>query len=323
MIKRQKLEIVLNIIFGISSLIGCITTIVFTYFAYRNKANASYDEIIITLGTTTTIFTLVFVASSFYYIYKLSKTYTIEIENVILIDKIKNSEIIIKNTSEYLNNLSYYQRQILHKFDSFLEDKNKDEKGLKKITEDFMQFLSTFTSNLQSYFTLVTTDNCAITIKIVKDNKVKTFYRDSISYRSRKSSDINLDGSNFIYKISDNFAFHVITSSDYKAVSYFSNDLKSNKEYYNRNPLWKDLYNATAVVPISLNIGDCKSEMLGFLCVDNFNGNLSHKAIEGFLCSSSSLLYNIFSKFEKIVNFANQNNIKNGTVKYFNDWSYS
>lgn len=322
--KKQRIEVIFNLIFGIASIIGCSTTIVFTYMAYsKTDTSATAEAAIVTLGVVTILFTILFVISSFYYIYKLSKVYSLEVENDTIKSQISDYEIKTKATSDYIYNLSYYQRQILHKLNVFLEKDKKSMKELNTIFEDLRQFFSTFTTNLQSYFTLVTADNCAITIKIVKDKKVKTFFRDAISCQARKRSDINLDGTPFIYKVSDNFAFRVITSHDYREVSYFNNDLKCDKEYENINVKWQELYNSTAVVPISLNMGDYKSEVLGFLCVDNFKGNLSHKAIEGFLCSSASLLYSVFYKLEKIITFANQNDITNDTVTLFNDWNNS
>lgn len=322
MFKKHKIENFLNLIFGIASLLGFIIAVVVLFFSYDQSESEKYIKtIIVILGITTATFTLGFISMSFYYINRLSFLNEAENEVEILKDKIRNSEIIIKNTSEYINNITYYQRQILSKFDDLLEKGVINEDNIKKLTEDFTQFLSTFTANLQSYFTLVTSDNCAITVKIVKNKKVKTFYRDSISYRSRRQTDKNTDGSDFIYNISDNYAFDVITSPDFKECSYFCNNLRENPDYKNLNDRWKNFYNATAVVPISLNIGDYKDNILGFLCVDNFNGNLSLKAVEGFLYSSSSIIYNVLVKFEKIATFANHNNIMNDSIQKFSNWS--
>lgn len=322
--RKQKFDNFLSVIFGICSVIGLGINIIFTYVAYKNESTTSYREIILSLGFSTIILTLVFVIVSYYYLRKLSELTNLNNEINDTINKNKRNEILIKNTSEIINNLAYYQRHIINKMDYFLENTSTaNQETVKKISDDFKKFLSTFTSNLQTHFTLLTSDNCAITIKVVKDGKIKTFHRDAINYRLRKNADTSVDGKDVIYRIQDNFAFLVIHSKDYKETYYFCDDLKNDKQYFNTNPHWRNFYNATVVAPISINIGKLKNELLGFLCVDNFNGNLAQKPVEGILNASSALLFPVFHKYEKISTFANSKNYLDGRIQFFTYWGNS
>ena len=319
---KQKLENFQTVFFGLANLAAVALSIVVMIKSLGHVNDNQFPELTLTLGISNIILTIVFVVASFYYLRKLSDLTNLKNDIDSAIDKNKRNEILLKNTSELISNLAYYQRHILNKMDYFLDNPNEaNQDKVTKISNDSKKFLSTFMANIHPYFTLSTNDNCAITIKIVKDGKVKTFFRDAISYTLRKKSDTTIDGKDFIYDLNENFAFFVIYSKDYKDDYYFCDDLKNDKQYYNRNPHWQKFYNATAVAPISINIGELKKDILGFLCVDNFNGNLGQKPVESILNACSALLFPVLYKYEKISNFANLNNYKDGRIAFFRNWN--
>lgn len=87
----KKFENFLNVIFGLASLLGLFITIAFTWVAYRNESNVSYKEIILTLGISTSLLTLVFVLVSQYYLRKLSALNNLQTEISANIEKNKHN----------------------------------------------------------------------------------------------------------------------------------------------------------------------------------------------------------------------------------------
>jgi len=344
----------LNIYFGIASLLGLIFNVGFIAFSIYNNKFTSDKEIFITLGSSVLILSIafiIFVTHYSKYFKKLNKhyierheeleseyskkyneldsNYNIELKaladlpskNSFLIERIKTHELILKSNAEYIHNILHNYRNTLFKIDESYSNLNSlsDEEIIESINI-FERYLTTLTTNLQSYFTQLTDDKCSVTIKLIKDKKVKTCYRDPISYRSRKSSDRKINGDVFVYETTDNYAFHIISSNDYPATFYICDDMRKDKDYFNINKNWENLYYATAVVSISSGINKRGREILGFLCVDNFKGNLKQSAVEGFMSGVGDMLFNLFKKFDLIINFAKQKNIDDERVRFYTTW---
>ena len=177
------------------------------------------------------------------------------------------------------------------------------------------------------YFSSITQDRCATCIKILNEQgKIQTFFRDPISHRSRKKSDYNQDGTRFIYKLADNYAFDIITDEKFKQTTFICDNLKDFKEYKNTNPSWQKCYNACAVVPIQTRLlgtqgGGNKHHLLGFICVDNFKGGFESSEVKDLLSGYGDILYNVFVKYDKIVYTGATKGVTNERVKIYTCWN--
>lgn len=292
------------------------------------KSPEESKDVIITLSITIGLISICFVIYMIHYSSKVFRLEKLLDDNVKQAKIIRKSEIMRKTTADHLSNMSYYNSKILMEMDANLSNKDTpDFIDVDNLCTKLHQYLSIFTTHLQSYFTLLTGDNSAITIKLVHQNdngvfQVKTLYRDAISYNKRRESDIDSMGKDDIYDVTQNFAFQVIASKDFKDKSYVSDDLRNNPQYSNKNPKWQNYYNATAVVPIGILQGD-PYILIGFLCVDNFKGNLNNSLTIGYLEDSASALLPILIKFDKLTNFAPLNTCTHEIIKKFTDWGHS
>lgn len=323
---NNTLEKTLNVIFGISSVIGLLLTISGTAFLIWHKDKIDINNVLLSLVFNSIGLTLVFIIASRHFIKNLDSIKTVDYENKGLKIQIKDNEIFAKNTAEYFFNLMEYTQKISYTLDKANEKtvtSSLSKEDLNGVYDDVHSFMQTFSSNLHSYFTLRTKDNCAITIKIVNSkNKIKTFFRDPISYNKRRQSDFE-NGTEVVMDIKNNFGFLVITSNDYRESYYCNDNLYDDKNYKNGNPNWKELYRATAIAPITNCQNESNKKILGFVCVDNFNGGLSHQAIIDFLSGASLMIYPIFEKFDKLSQYAKINNITHDRFKKYADWSNS
>lgn len=177
----------------------------------------------------------------------------------------------------------------------------------ERTNEMFYLFLL---NNIKTIFDILTDDKCSACIKILEEGDseneimVRTFMRDSGSYRERKSSDKSICQ----YPYYENTAFKRIFSPDIPDGYYASDDLASERTYINMNKNWRKYYNATLVCPIRLeSISDRKLvlneySVIGFICIDNFKGGLNNHTSVQLLAAISDSLYNHFSLFNELKN---------------------
>jgi len=316
---------------GLSSIISLSLTIVFTYYALTNKQFADFKEIIALLSVTVMALLISTIFLFVYYFKQVDKLKEMPYQVYKMRIESRNKDIKIQNSASYFHTISHYYRNLIYEFENYLSrygELKKDD--VDELLIHFDKFLNTFTSNLQSFMTLYTNDSCAVTIKIVnyspsKEKLVKTFYRDPIHYRKRKKSDKGIDNSDVIHNVNDNTAFKIIASPKYKDTTFLCDDLKSLWEsgvYENRTQGWMQLYNACAIVPINKRLPDNERNIVGFLCVDNFSGNLANSPAENYLCAVADMLYNVFVQFEKIVILANKLGVNNVRAKAYANWDF-
>lgn len=319
---------IFGVISGFASILGLGMSIALTYMALTSDIKTEFREIIVILSISTTILLLSVVFLFVYYFREVDKLSTLPRENLALKLNLKRNEILVKNTSEYYHNVAHYYRNLILQVEEVI--KTPDDEKLKHTLELFDKFLNTFTSNMHSFITLFSGDNCAVTVKITKYDSdgrclIKTFYRDPISYRKRKRSDYLPNAEMKVYDVEDNTAFKVISNPMWKNTTYLCDDLKEKwkkGEYENKTYGWMNLYNATAVIPIAKRIDQENKKILGFLCVDNFAGNLANATVENFLSSMADILYPLFEKFETVAIISNERGIFNERAKAFTNWNY-
>lgn len=340
---------IVGYVFGIASLLGFVISFyglssVLYKFEAANDAITFLDQLkdVYIILALCVLALIVFSAFLIFY-YSNRITYfnalldDLPIENEVLSDQVR--ELVFENVivADMCHNILHYYRNILASLDYTIrryqtEPDNLTKEDCNKILRAFDSFLQTLLTNISHYFGHLTNDKCASCIKIINsDHKIKTFYRDPISYRLRKISDYISDGRHFIYHVSDNFAFDVIIDDKFKQTTYICDDLKQAKSqgmYKNINQDWEKYYNACAVVPIRIRSspsdepGD-QAKHLGFLCVDNFKGGFETRETKDFLSGFGDILYNLLEKYDQIVSLALEKGIENERLRAYTDWSAS
>jgi hypothetical protein len=152
------------------------------------------------------------------------------------------------------------------------------------------EFLVYMMANIKEIFDITSSDNsCAVCVKLLQGNDVRTLVRDSVSERPRSQT----DGAR-VFDYRRNTAFRTILDSNFKDSVYRSNDLQ-NEIYENANLNWRKLYNATLVVPIRILLNEETNEarVIGFICVDNFKGGFTRTSVD-LLASFSDLLFHMW-----------------------------
>lgn len=337
-------------IFGFCSFLGFVWTIV-TVNKTLNKIEPIkdqiqfYDEfstIFLTLCGSIlglVIFFIFLVLYSSRKIRQLSTALmTLPLENRQLKQDINSQIFTNKSITDCMHNILHYYRNILYQIDHLL-GQNKtspdtcDKADFNTVYWAFDRFLLTLLANLSTCFNSITQDRCAACIKIInEEGRVRTFFRDPVSYRHRKKSDYNQDGTPFIYKVSDNSAFNRIIDTTVKKTTFFCDDLirleQSEEEYVNRNTEWRKLYKACAVVPIQSRFFNSKridnqSRVLGFLCVDNLKGGFETREVKDFLSGFGDILYNAFIKYGELAPIAVSKGVTNGRLQLYTHWNDS
>lgn len=310
----------LNVIFGIVGLFGLGLSIALFASSYSENGAPNSGEIFFALSLSIVFLSITLVAAYFYYLKELRKLNDLPSLNDGLVKDNIHYEVLLNSSAEILHNITHYYRNTLYIFDRILDQNDNPEDKLDDAINYFYSFINTFTSNVQSYFSAYTKDKCAVTVKLVKGDVVKTFYRDSISYRSRKKNDIDSQGNIKLSKINENSDFYSIMNKDLKETTFLCNNLQSHESYFNSNSDYLKYYNACAVVPISRNSRNNILHVIGFLCVDNFKGRFTNQHVENFLCGLSDSLYNLFLKYEQIINLTDSKGISNEKITKFLYW---
>lgn len=312
-------------IYGIATVIALAIAIVTGFLVHYGKIKVELQSLNLLLICVITMFLFVFLLSYVYYHKNLRALNELPLKNHILNNYCEQQEITILRQTECCHNILSYFRNLMDDIDKYLEGGQfTDFWQFARIIDDFRKFLEIVTSHLQSYYTLITSDNCSITIKLFdRNHKVKTYWRDMVNLRKRAIT----DGNNFgAFDIEDNTAIKYIMDSGFYDSFFVCDHLDEEfKIHKYKNPhQWEKHYNATAVVPICRSYNQTqKRNIIGFLCVDNFKGGLTHAAIYEFLFFVADLLYNPFIKLNKLVGIANSQNFQHEEVKKYNNGNFS
>ncbi len=325
-------RITLDFIFGLSSLIGLIITLVVTGVSIlggEDTLGIGALGIICALAATNVFLSVILASQS----KKISALDLINIKRYLsgLRDKrrIKESREIAHAISKAAHDINDQMRdRIVEIFNINSELSSSSGEGLfhqrsyidgmlKSVRRKNELFHLFVVNNVRDVFNVISKDECSVCIKILAlddiDNKgssqdilVRTYMRDTNSYRSRKRSDDKI----FEYSYYENTAFKEILSADNDSSYYVSDDLLSENTYVNLNVNWKKSYNATLVAPIRYALGQPATDyaVLGFVCIDNKKGGLSDGYCIDFLASVSDLLYShfvllngLFDEFENYI----------------------
>lgn len=301
--------------------------IYFTYRAYVGIEDEDLKTVIITLLIAFITLMITFIVVSRYFVIQLKKNkdyktlYTIEQRTL------KDQVLTNKYKSDCLHNIAHYYRNCMKNLDlksDKVELLSKEEKQKIITRVDF--FLVVLTSNLQNYFSFVTGDNCSITIKLASRDKKHfvTFFRDPINFNKRRKA-YNREER---YLIKNDSALSIITNPAFENTYFYADNLQNlnigNSPYKNSNPMWKEFYNATLVVPITMIVEkkdkktgkkEIENNVLGFLSVDNFKGKLGTDENKEFLLGVGDLLYILIEKYKNFIEIAYEDIKENQRVK--------
>jgi hypothetical protein len=232
----------------------------------------------------------------------------------------RQHRVLTQNT----HNILQYQRNTIVTLDDALGDAASADTltgAVHRGSIDFTSFLHSFLASVAACFRELTGSNCSCCMKIIRDGRVKTLYRDSLSYRERKASDIRPNGRPFIYELSDNEAFARIIDRAITDRTFVCDDLANMKDYRNFNQRWRRLYNACIVVPISTAGAEAGEwNVYGFICVDNFVGGFAIKETEDFLAGLGDSIAPIFVRFNRLAELALEGGVDDEFVQKYNDW---
>ncbi len=333
----------LNLFFGICSLLGLILTVATLTFTF-NKINIKPpDELAQIYQSLLTIYKILggSVVSLIIIILLQALTYHRHVEkmqqqlgelpmkNEQLTELVNYYIRIYKYISQSLHNICHSYRYIyLILRDAVIELRREKtqitEEECKEISNKFERFMLAFLVNLKEYLDVITEDDCSICIKLVKDDKVKTLFRDPYNYYYRQRSDFSQDGSQFIFKITENYAFKLISDKSCKETFFACDNLRDHREYFNANPDWRNLYNATMVVPIQANLTGEKLKreyyIIGFLCCDNFEGGFENKEIKNLIASAGDLMFSLLHIYDRFVDLAIKKGFKNEALQRYKYW---
>lgn len=165
---------------------------------------------------------------------------------------------------------------------------------LDRRVHEFLKYTVNHTSAL---FTQHTGAQCAACIKLLyrehtDDDKplIRTLVRDDASQNTRWLTDEDLAH----FGIAENTAFFRIVTDSVAEGFYGSNDLPYEADhgrYINSNPHWRRHYTASIVTAIKHPDGGLGKELIGFLCVDNYQGNFDMDYCRYQLTSIAYMVY--------------------------------
>lgn len=305
-------------IFGLSSLIGLLISIGLTLYAlFSGNYAPDAGAMLVSLGAVNVVLAIVVVGALLkaeeYWkrIGELGPLGQLQEEKI----RSLSAQLVTQRDNGYevariIHNIQDQLRDRINELFQATEDIDNDDPpsieellDLQRTNEMFYLFL---VDNLKIMMDALTGDKCAVTIKIVEASEggvfmMRTFMRDAVSYRARKSA----DSSAAEYPYYENTAFREILSGPRRNF-YVSDNLSGESTYSNSNPHWKRLYNATLVCPIRMQLNSetptdrQEHSVLGFLCVDNLRGGLDRPDCVELLASVADSLFNHFLMLDHV-----------------------
>ncbi len=242
-------------------------------------------------------------------------------ENANLNQKISNLHEVIQNNKdvEYSmkSDISKIIHNFCHEYRKRIYQVQGGEDNLDKRKSSIEKFFFYLVENIKELFDILTKDKCSVCIKLIipgssdNDFLVRTYQRDSVSYRERSKIDASIPE----YHHFENYAFKVIMDGKSPDVYFIQNDLANYKPYFNANENFEKYYNACMVVPIRiitklLDDGRYKSVVLGFICVDNLKGGFDEEISLNLLASFSDLCFNLFNAYFEMQEETEANTLK-------------
>lgn len=313
-----------------ASLLALIVTV--RSFMQKTPENQDLNNVIILLCSLVVIFAVTMLTQIYLYDKALSKLRDLPAKNQELSAELRHYIRIYSTITESFHNICHSHRyvelqllDVITKMEAGIEC-NKD--ACRRYAHMFEGFIiQTCLTGISLTLSAITKNDCAVCIKIVNGQKLKTLYRDPQSYRKRKKSDYTQKGTPFIYSITENYAFRLIVDKNHKDAFFCCDDLLKHPHYpdNNRNPEWTKLYNATIVVPIRANPtgqkkGKEEYKLLGFLCCDNTHGGFANTEVLDLVSSIGDMMFNLLFLWDRFVGLAIEAGLENEIMLKYKDW---
>lgn len=303
-------ENVLNFIFGLSSLLGIVITAGLTWMAiqtgaYEPDAKGMIIGLAIANLSLSMICVFLFIRGQVIAEEKWRLTPKItanQLEIASLSNELKGVNSNFEEVADILHSIHDQLRDRMFELramqDAILIDDYPAEADLIDLSRTNEMFYLFVVNNVKNIMDILTGDKCSVCIKVLEENDsgivmVRTFMRDSSSYRERKLGDQGFGS----YPYYENTAFKLILSNSPVSI-YFSDDLSKEPTYVNSNSNWRHLYNSTLVCPIRMELISAQESdkteysTLGFLCIDNKRGGLGKRACVQVAAAISDSLFN-------------------------------
>lgn len=325
-----------SIFFGMSSVVGLIFTVVYTVVSiYKNEFGVGANSVIITLAVVNSILGFALFLQSTNHYSLISDNSGLNLKRVKCQQKINELEFKLKNEKSINNEIAFIFHNIhdqlrdnthslIKLYEELLIDTTKNANyaeiiDILRITKLYNLYVA---NNIKDLFDKLTGSNCSVAIKMINgfvddnDPIISTLIRDTRSYRLRRAND-SLDNTGFLWH--ENTAFRNIMKCNNPAKYYASDELSNEKGYVNINSNWNKFYNATLVYPIRLGFrqdyqAQLDKSIIGFICVDNVDGNLNNNACIDALAAIAESLYLYFTFNKKILDVIEGRNAQLNTT---------
>jgi len=304
---------------GLASILGLIAGVIpvaTLYFTAPGDKLASLKIPFISMSVSIGGLVLTIAILNIYYGLRIHRLSHIPLEQYLERKGFESTVKLLDSCTKLLHNTLHHLRHMIYALSEENYKISRNKKGASKVKAadmlaSFSTYLITLAGNLKIFFDKSTEDDCSVCIKLIKkvndEILIKTLIRDSSSYRERKEHDFSDSRHTKIYPASENTAFNMICSEDFKDTFFVSDNLGKlydEGKYTNSNPRWQTYYNATLVVPISIIPNKefpHERHILGFLCVDNKRGGLNRRYLIDLLAGFSDILFNLFLEYDEFI----------------------
>ena len=338
------------ILASLSSILSALVSAVYYGFTYLHFEEQPEQNKIISILLFMNLFLLVSLLTLSYYHFKnLFILKEKESRYDSLRDANSHKDIVIKSGYEHIHTVLHYYRNIMFSVNTLISNYRENGQNVKKehcieVLRQFDKFLCILLSNIKTHLDILTSDNCAASIKIYNDlngkKLVKTFYRDDASFRTRQLNDFDQNGGYRYFDAEKDFAIASILSKDITNRYYICDNLTKDKNYKNdNNKNWQEYYNACVVIPISRVVleeanqsplnhilpkrfqTNNKKEILGFLCADNFKGNFETFQVHDFVAGFADILYILFKEYAIVATICQKLVVSNRRLDILSEWT--
>lgn len=291
-----------ELIFGYSGFFSLVVAIISIFFVFFGKLDQQITIVItaVCINNAGLSILCIFLTRRFDLVReqarKSQEIYQVSEKEINHLNEVINKHIYIEgHIAVIFHNIIHSHRDLVNKINTDLVLKKP---SLAKREESFRKYLLYFLINIKEIFDLITSDTCNVCIKMILESEknydynVKTYLRDSISYRNRRDIDNDIES----YPYYKNTAFDCILGHEHHNFFLSNNllELEQQGKYRNFNPKWKSNYNACLVVPIRATDRVDYNKNIGFLCVDNMKGGFDEKIAFNILAAFADLVYCLF-----------------------------
>lgn len=167
------------------------------------------------------------------------------------------------------------------------------------VYHDYVElYLSNIVDDIEALFSELTKSKCVVTIKLLVDVEddvgpaVVTAFRDRDSQETRPNAYSDIEPFSMAKHA---FISKILTESPFNNFRASDNLSKMGSDYWNPNPNWASLFNASAVHAIASPGSRDAEAVYGFLCIDNRHGGLAKDYTNPLMSIISTAIFYVMS----------------------------